>query len=217
MLPLIAGAAIIGAKMFGDYMGNKKKGYDAARKELRRYWEEAKGYEKPFMQNGLDQYGRLNDAENKLLNPYDLENQWAGGYEESPYAKYLQEENMGQGLDAASSMGLMGSSGALSNIQQGAGRITSEDRKQFMQDLMQKYLAGIGLGKSFYDTGANAANALTQDAMQMGGNQAGLKYGSANANGEMWNKMMGTLSGGIANMYMPGSGQMMNSGNAYNS
>ncbi len=224
MLPLVAGAAIVGAKMLGDYMGNKKKGYDAARDEMARYWDEAKGYEKPYWQNGIDQSQRLNTAENRLLNPADLENEWASQYEQSPYAKNLLDENRGQGLDAASSMGLMGSSGALNNIQQGAGRITSADRQQFLNDLMRKYITGIGIGQNMYNNGAQAGNTLAQGAMHQGDEQAGLKFGSATANGQMWQNMMGTLSGGIANMYMPGAGGMgggggsapVNSMNAFN-
>src|SRR5260370_31382933 len=84
-------------------------------------YNQAQGYEDPFRQHGEDQYGRLNQATGELMDPAALQNKWAQSYETSPYAKQLLQQNTGQGMDAASAQGLMGSSAALGNIQQGAG------------------------------------------------------------------------------------------------
>lgn len=207
-----------GFNMLDSFM-NPDKAYKEAGKQSRKYWEEAKGYEKPFMEHGLDQYGRLNDAENALLHPDVLQNQWAQGYEQSPYAKNLLEANTGQGMDAASAMGLMGSSGAINNIQQGAGRITAEDRRNYLQDLMQKYMAGVGIGQNFYNTGANAANTLAGGAQTEGGRQAGLAYGQAAAPGQLFGKIIGTAASMYGGGGMGGAGGgsgFAGAGNQYN-
>lgn len=204
-----------GYNMLDSFM-NPDKAYREAEKASRRRYEEAKGFEMPFMNAGKDQLGRLTGAEDRLLNPIDLQNEWAKSYEESPYAHLLKEENMGEGLDAASAMGLMGSSGALENIQRGAGRISSGDRQNFLNGLMQKYLAGIGLGESIYGTGASAANTLAGNAMGQGGTEAGLRYGQAAAPGQLFAKILGAaLSAGAGGMGGAGQG-LNNSTNMFN-
>lgn len=186
--------------------------YKEAEKASNQGYEESKGYQQPFFNNGVDQIGRLNSAENSLLNPGQLENDWASQYETSPYAKQMLDENQNQGLDAASSMGLSGSSAALGNIQQGAGNIVKKDRREFLNDLMEKYLHGIGLGQSMYGTGASAGANLGSNAMTHGNDVAGLRGSAQAAPGELF----GQVAGGIANHFIPGSGQIFNAGNKYN-
>lgn len=196
--------------------------YKEAGKASQQGWQQAQGFEVPFEQRGLDQYPFLQDAINKLMHPDQLESQWASGYDTSPYAKRELEMNKGQGLDAASSMGLMGSSGALSNIQQGAGDITSRDRQQYLNDLMQKYMQGIGLSSGIYNTGAGMGGSLGQQAIGQGETMAGLRYGQQAAPGALFGKLAGTA----LNFAYPGTGnaftgQQGNSGfanttNSYN-
>lgn len=180
-------------------------------------FDQAQGYQKPFWQQGLDQYGNLNTAAGKLMNPADLQNEWAKNYETSPYAQQLLKQNQASGMDAASAMGLSGSSAALGNIQQGAGNIVSQDRQQYMNDLMQKYMAGIGLGTSLYNTGAQAGQNLGQQSMTHGENQAQLQYGRYNAPGQLFANLLNTgikagtgyMGGGwagVANAFNGGAG-----------
>lgn len=164
---------------------NPEEPWQQAQQQAQRGWGEAKGYEMPFMQQGEEQYGPLNQARQELMNPADLFNKWSSNYETSPYAKRELEQNQQAGLEAASSMGLMGSSGALSNIQQGAGDIMQKDRQKYLDDLMEKYMKGIGLGSSLYGTGANMGGLLGQQAQQQGVNMGQLKYGEARAPGQL--------------------------------
>lgn len=161
-------------------------------------WDQAQGYQKPFWQQGQDQYGRLNDAAGKLSDPAALQNEWSKNYETSPYAQQLLKQNQASGLDAASSMGLNGSSAALGNIQQGAGNIVQQDRQQYMNDLMQKYMAGIGLGTNLYNTGAQAGANLGQQSMTHGENQAGLQFGRYSAPGKLFENLVKTGVGAAA-------------------
>lgn len=186
--------------------------YEAAQKKANQGWKETQGYERPFWQAGIDQTGRLTGAEDKLLDPAALESEWAKGYETSPYARQQLAENQTQGLEGASSMGLMGSSAALGNIQQGAGNIVSKDREQYMKDLMEKYMAGLGIGKDIYGTGANMGATLGGQAQEHGRDIAGLEYGRQAAPG----KLFGQIAGGAFNALVPGAGNASTGGTQQN-
>ena len=175
-----------------DSFLNPQRGYEQAGNQINQGWNQGSQYLQPYNQAGQAQLGQLTGAENSLLNPGQLENQWAQSYQTSPYAQRLLQMNQGQGQEAASAMGLNGSSAALSNIQQGAGDITSRDRQQYMQDLMQKYMTGIGIGQNIYGTGANAGNSLMQGRLSTGENLAGTQYGQQTAPGSMLGKLIGT-------------------------
>ena len=205
--------ALAGPFAGSDYIQSflhPEEAYKAAEKPLNRGYEESKGYLQPFQQHGLDQYGRLNDATGDLLHPENLTNKWSQGYETSPYAKQMLSANLNQGNEAASSMGLSGSSAALGNIQQGAGNIMARDRREYLNDLMEKYMAGIGLGQNLYGVGANAGNALATNANQHGENLAGLKYGEQAAPG----KLFGQAAGTALNFLSPGAGNGFTGGGA---
>jgi hypothetical protein len=176
-----------------------EKGYQNAESELQKWFEIAQKYNLPFMQQGKDQYGRLNGQADKLNDPAALEAEWSKGYEESPYAKQLTKEATASGEDAASSMGLLGSSAALTNIQKSAGDIMQSDRQKYMDDLMQKYMQSIGIGENLYGVGANSANELSKNTLQTGENMAGLKYGETNAPGEQFGKIAGAIGNAALN------------------
>lgn len=173
--------------------------YGEAQKQSQQGFNEARGYEQPFITQGQEQYGALNQARQDLMDPAALQNKWAQGYETSPYAQQMLNMNRDQGLDAAGSMGLMGSSAALGNIQQGAGNIMQQDRQQYLQDLMQKYMSGIGLGQNMYGVGANMAGTLGGQAVHQGENMANLGYAQQAAPGQQ----LGQAAGMMADMYKP--------------
>ncbi len=167
------------------------RGYEKGQEQLDKYYQQAQGNLNPYNQNGLGQAGNLNDYIKSLMDPAALQSKWAEGYQTSPAA--LQAEKMAQehGLNAASSMGLMGSNSALNAVQSGTSQIGMEDRQNYLNDLMQKYMAGAGLSQNIYGTGANAANSMSNNAMNMGQNSAQMAYGQQNAGGNMLGGLLG--------------------------
>ncbi len=159
------------------------------------YYNQAQGMREPFIQQGQQAGGNLQDMLSKLMNPGELQNEWSKGYETSPYAQQLQQGAQTSGLDAASAMGLGGSSAALSNIQKGSSDIMQKDRQNYMDNLMQKYLSGMGLGESLYGTGATMAGQGAQGAQQMGQDMAQLGYNQNSAGGNMLGGLFGGLAG----------------------
>lgn len=182
---------------------NPGKGYEKGQEQLDKYYQQAQGSLNPYNQQGQSQYGNLNEYINALMNPEALQDKWAKGYTESESAKNAEGMAKEHGLDAASSMGLMGSSPALGAIQAGTTQIGLDDRQNYLDNLMQKYLAGAGLSQGIYGTGANAAGQMGQNAMNMGQNSAQMAYNQQNAGGNMLSGLLG-LGGSIAGSALGG-------------
>lgn len=174
---------------------NPQRGYEAAGDQLQNYYGQAQGNLQPYNQNGLNIYQTLMNQSNALGNPAQLENQWASGYSESPYAKQMTNKATNAGMNAASSMGLMGSSPAINNVQQSAGDIMQSDRQQYMNDLMQKYMQSIGMNQNIYNQGEYAAGQMSKNAMDMGNSMAGAAYGKMNSPGQNFGQAAGMVAG----------------------
>lgn len=202
------------ANMISSFF-HPEEGYQKAGEQLQQYYRDAQGNLQPYNQNGMDQYGRLNTQANALGNPVDLQNQWAQSYQESPYAKQMEGQAKEAGLGAASSMGLMGSSAALNNLQQSSHDIMQSDRQQYMNDLMNKYMASVGIGQNLYGTGANAAGQMGQNAMNQGTNMAEVQYGKTNAPGQLFGKLAGAALTPPINYSSGGAGGGSNQVPAY--
>jgi hypothetical protein len=167
------------------------KGYDKAQNQLDKYYGQSQGFIAPYANNGEQAYGGLSEAMQALLNPQELQDKWAGGYKESEAAKNAQGIATEHGLDAASSMGLMGSTPALQAIQAGTTKISLDERQKYLDDIMQKYMSAVGIGQNIYGTGANAAMGQSQNATQMGNNSAQMAFGKQNAGGDAFSKLLG--------------------------
>ena len=176
---------------------NQGAGYKSAANSVGQGWERAQNFLEPYQNAGLSEIAVLNKLKDQLLNPEQLQNQWASGYEQSPYAQQLLRESSAAGLDSASQQGLVGSSAALNNVTTSAGNIVSQDRQRYLDDLMQKYMQGIGISSGFYNTGVNTGNALASGALQTGQNLGSANLGAQNAGGEMLGKLLGLGIGGF--------------------
>lgn len=179
------------------------KGYGKAQDELDKYYQQAQGYMQPYNQFGQNAYGSLSGAMNNLLNPAALEGNWINSYTESPSAMNAERMAQEHGLDAASGLGLMGSNTALNAIQGGTTQIGLDDRQNYLNDLMQKYLAGAQIAGNIFNTGANTASTMGTNAMNMGQNSAQMAYNKANAPGNMMSSMLG-LGAGVAGSALGG-------------
>lgn len=186
----------IGGK-FDSFM-HPEKGYEKGQEQLDKYYKDAQGNLQPYNQFGQSAYGDYSSAMKRLLDPAALQNEWAKGYTESDSAKNAEGMAQQHGLDAASGLGLMGSNTALNAIQGGTTQIGLNDRQNYLDNLMQKYLAGAGIAGNIFNTGANAAGTMSNNAMNMGNNSAQMAYGAQNAPGDLFGKLLGTGIGYMA-------------------
>jgi len=190
---------------------NPGKGYEEGQKQLDKYYNEAQGQLQPYNTFGQNQQGTLQEFIDKLKNPAALEDEWIKNYQTSEAAKNTQNMAQNQGLDAASSMGLMGSTPALQAIQAGTANIGAQDRQNYLNDLMEKYKTGVGLTQNVYGVGANAAGGQSTNSMNMGENSAGMSYGRENAGGNRLEGILGmgagVLGGALAGGWNPFGGK----------
>jgi len=182
-----------------DSIINPGRPYKDASKELQNYWQQALGIGSPFMDAAKGQLPILTGAENQLLNPVELLKKWTESYKTSPYALQEMDTAKNAGLDAASSMGLMGSSTALSNVQNSASQIMNKDRESFLNNLMQKFMAGLGIGQNIYGQGAKMAGKLAEGSLDVGGEMAKAKYGQDTAGANNLLNLLG-IAGGIMSL-----------------
>jgi hypothetical protein len=174
---------------------NPDKAYRRAGQESERAFGQAQQYLHPYEQQGQAAYQPLNTAMQNLLNPGQLENQWRSEYQMSPYARMQQEMAKNQGLESASSMGLMGSTPALQAIQAGTNQIGAQDQERYLDRMMQKYGMGVQLAHGLYNQGGQFASQLGANSMQQGQNRAGATFGQYGAPGEMFGNLLGLGAG----------------------
>ncbi len=190
-----------GAKSFM----NPELGYTKAQEAQQPYYQEAQAHLQPWANQGQEAYGHLNGAMQNLLNPEQLQNQWSQNYQTSPHAQ--QEINRAQeyGQQAASSMGVSGSSPALQAIQQGSSNIMNADRENYLKRLTEMYFNGANLARGIYGQGSQFAQLLGQNANQQGEREGGYAFGKQRAPGQLFGALLGTAAG----LAVPGAGGSM--------
>ncbi len=167
--------------------------YDTASSASKQGYEEGKGLREPYINKGGEAGNDLMEQLKKLFDPGGLQDEWSNNYETSASGKQDQANAQSNGLDAASAMGLGGSSAALNNIQNRTSDIGQKDKQQYMKDLMEKYMAGIGLGTNIFNTGAATANAGASSAEGQGDTQGGLNFGKYNSGPNMITGGLGAI------------------------
>lgn len=185
---------------------NPDRGYKNANDVLTKFYNEGKGFQQPYNQNGQNQINTLQEMINNLSHPEKLQDEWSKGYTESGAAKDAENFATQHGVNAASSLGLGGSNTALNAIQSGTAQIGNQDKQKYLDDLMEKYKTGIGLTQGVYNTGATTAGQMGGNANQFGQNTAGLTFGETNAPGAQFGQTSGTVLKAIMDYLTGGMG-----------
>lgn len=170
------------------------KGYKDAQNVLNNFYQQAQNYQQPYNQFGVNQGINQQKMIDDLMNPQKMQDEWIKGYKESEAAKNMENLAQEHGLNAASSMGLMGSNTALNAIQSGTTGIAAQDRQKYLDDLMEKYKTGAGLSQNMYNQGVNSAGQMGQNAMTQGQNSAQMQFGATNAPGNLFGGLVGAGS-----------------------
>lgn len=191
LLPAIGAGGSILSSIFGS------NSYSDAQKAAQQQFNQARGDMMPFINAGQGALGPLEGGAASLMNPEAMESQWINSYQESPYAKELAANATQSGMNAAESMGLGGSAPALTAITQGTGNIVSQDRQNYLNDLMNKYTTGLGTLRGIMSTGANLTGwmgegGLAEQDANMTGN---MTYGANQAPVSMMSRLMGGAMG----------------------
>jgi hypothetical protein len=163
--------------LFSSMFSHPDRPYQKASDTLSKYLPQAQSYLNPFLKAGQ---GAIPDVQNwlkSMQNPSDFINNLMGKYEESPFAKFQQEQAMRAAQNMGSASGLTGSTPLTQFAEQQAEGISSED--------MQKWLSSVlGINSEYgqgefglMGQGMQAGNSLTKLMQDYMNNQAGLSYG----------------------------------------
>ncbi|SRR5579872_6904809 len=181
------------------FFGNSGAPYREARNAFTPFFNEAKGYQQPFYNQGVNAMGGYNDWVNSMKNPSDFINNLMSKYQESPYAHNLQQQSIRAGQNIGSAEGTIGSTPMQMQLQQNASNIASGDMNQWLQQVLginTNYGGGL---KNQMDTGQHAADflsqLLSQGADYMGSAAYGEEAGRQNDKNSLW-AGIGKLFGG---------------------
>lgn len=158
------------------FFGKSGAPYEAAEKAYLPYYKEARTQQNPFYTAGTNALPQYQDWINMMKNPSDFINTLMNKYQESPFAKFQQQQALRMAQNLGSATGLTGSTPLQLQAEQNAKNISSEDMNNWLQNV-------LGINTS-YGTGQNelmrggqhAADILSQLANSAGENMAGLEY-----------------------------------------
>lgn len=157
--------------------GHSGRPFEKAGEAYKPYYEEAKGYQNPFYQAGQGAMGHYQDWLQSQQDPSKFINNLMGQYQESPYAKYQQQQGMRAAENMGSASGLMGSTPLTQFAQQNAQNISSQDMNQWLQNVLginTQYGAGQA---GMMQQGQQAGDYLSQLAGNAGNTMGGVAYG----------------------------------------
>lgn len=176
----------------GGLFGDSGAPYDAAMDQYAKYGKKAEDAQNPFLKAGQ---GAIPDFQKWLQgqqDPSGFINHLMGQYQESPWAKFQQQQSIRAGQNAASAGGLMGSTPFAQQLQQNAGNISSGDMNQWLQHVLgvnTQYGEGQ---QNLMSGGQGAANALTNLYGNMGNQMGEAAYGKqAEKDQDFWNTIGG--------------------------
>ncbi len=178
--------------ILGGMFGNSSKPYDKGMQEYQKWISQAQGAQQPYQNAGAGAIGDYQKWLQGQQDPTKFINNAMSGYQESPYAKFMQQQSMNAGQNAASAAGLSGSTPLMQQLQQNSGNIASQDQNQWLQNVL-----GIntqyGQGQqNLMQGGQNSANQLTNLFNQAGQNMGQAQYGRQDAkNNDFWSMISG--------------------------
>ena len=180
------------AGLLGGMFGDSGAPYDKAMEQFQKYGNMGKDVQTPFLNAGQQGMGNFQNWLSGMQDPSGFINHLMGQYQESPFAKYQQQQGMRQLGNAGSAQGLLGSTPMQLQAQQNAQGIASGD----MQNWLSRVLgvnSQYGQGQqNLMNTGQNAANSLTGLYGQLGQQMGEGAYGSqAGSNNDLSNMLGG--------------------------
>ena len=179
------------AGLLGGLFGDSGAPFEDAMKQYKEWAAKAEGAQNPFLKAGQGAIGDYQKWLGGMKDPSDFINHLMGGYQQSPWAKYMQNQSMNAGQNAASASGLMGSTPFAQQMQQNAGNISSGDMQNWLQQVLginTRYGQGQ---QNLMQGGQGAANALTGMYGDMGRQMGDAAYGQQAGQNQDWANMIG--------------------------
>jgi hypothetical protein len=191
----------LGSIFGGLFDSDPGRGYKDAANELQKYFGQASEYQMPFYNAGKNAIPGFQEWLDNMKDPSQFINNLEGQYQESPHARYLQDQAIRAATNAGSASGLTGSTPLMKQMQENASNISSGDMNQWLSNVL-----GINTQYGqFLDTlmgrGQNSANQLTNLMTQLGQLIGGAKMGEANAERNRYGDIFGGLGSMIGSFF----------------
>lgn len=169
---------------------------DAAMGDMDQIPGQISKYMDPYIKQGQEQYGRLNDQYGRLMNdPGGRVNEIGASYHQSPGFQFaLQQALQGAG-HAAAAGGMAGSPQHEQQNMTVATGLANQDYNQYLQNALGAYGMGMQGSQGLYNTGAEMGKSAGEDMASYFANRAKLNYEGANAENQHRGGMWGTLLG----------------------
>lgn len=147
-------------EMAGGIFGNSGSPFSAASNAYNQYAQQGAAAEQPYQQAGENAIGNYQKWAQSMSNPTQFNNQLMSQYQESPYAKFMQQQAIRSAQNAGSAEGMVGSSPYNLQVEQNASNISGQDMNNWMQNVLGLNTQYGNAEQNMMNTGANAANSL---------------------------------------------------------
>lgn len=146
--------------------------YEDAMNQYREWGKRGQEVQNPFFQAGTGAIPQFQEWLQGQKDPSQFINNLMGKYQESPWAKYQQDQSIRGAQNFGSASGLTGSTPLAQFMQQNARDISSQDMQQWLSNVLG-INTNYGAGQAgLIQGGQNSANALTNLFNNMGSNMA---------------------------------------------
>jgi hypothetical protein len=197
--PGLLGGGIGG--ILSGLFGDSGAPYKDASKQYQKYFQGAQQFQNPFFNAGQQATDNFQNWLQGQQDPSAFINKLMGGYQESPWAKNLQQQSLRASQNLGSANGLTGSTPMQLQAQQNAGNISSQDQNQWLQNVLgvnSNYGAGQ---QSLMQGGQGAANILSQLFGNAGSDMSQLKYNQRAGEQQDQSRMFGGIGSILASLF----------------
>lgn len=187
------------AGLLGNLFTDQSSPYRAAQDAYQQYGQQAMNAQQPYLQAGQQGLGNYQDWLKGMQDPTKFINNTMSQYQQSPMAKYLQNQSIRSGQAAASASGLSGSTPFSQQLAQDANNISSQDMGSWMNNVLgvntqygqgQQSLANMG-----QHSADNMSDMYEKMAEQMASTGAGQAAGHNQNTANIFASIQQMLSG----------------------
>lgn len=188
------------SSILSGLFNDSSKPYDAAMDQYKDFLNQGKDAQNPFYNAGTNAIGGYQDWLGKMKDPSEFINHIMGQYQESPYARYQQNQNNREATNLGSASGLTGSTPLQLQAQQNSQGISSQDMMGWLQKVLGVNTE-YGEGQNnLMKGGQNSANSITDLLSKYGENMGKAAYGQEAGKNNDFGNLLGGI-GSIASMF----------------
>src|SRR3990167_2458851 len=180
--------------LLSGIFGNSGSPYGAAGNAYSQYAQMGANAINPYNTMGQNAMSNYANWAQTMQNPAQFQNNLMNQYQESPNAKFMQQQAMRSGQNMGSAAGLMGSTPLAMQMQQNAGNISQQDMQNWMSNAFGINQQYGNAQENMMGTGLMGANSLLGLYGQEAGAQGMAAYGQAQGNQSNTANMIGGLA-----------------------